>query len=202
MSWRSAIGHGGREPVQMYFEGRGFVLVQPYEDAGWFAAVDHKSIGLRYIVTAFGFFAFAGVLAMLMRLQLAFPDATLFSNDRYNQFFSTHGTTMMFLFAVPVMLGFGVYLIPLMLGTRELAFPRLNAYGYWTYLIGGLLLWISFLFDSGPDAGWFSYVPLAGPEYGAGKRIEECGGEAALGVQLQPVVVVETRAELLDRSRF
>jgi cytochrome c oxidase subunit 1 len=139
---------------------------------GWFSAIDHKSIGRRYVVTAFLFFAAAGVLAAIMRLQLAFPDAHVVTNDRYDQVFSTHGSTMMFLFAVPVMLGMGVYLVPLMIGTRELAFPRLNAYGYWSYLIGALLLWISFLANTGPDAGWFSYVPLAGPQYAPGKRID------------------------------
>jgi cytochrome c oxidase subunit I+III len=139
---------------------------------GWLSAIDHQSIGRRYIVTAFVFFALAGVLALIMRLQLAQAGAHVVGNDRYNQMFSTHGTTMMFLFAVPVMLGFAVYLVPLMIGTRDVAFPRLNAYGYWCYLIGATLLWVSFAANTGPDAGWFSYVPLAGPEYSPGKRID------------------------------
>src|SRR6186713_1850434 len=83
-----------------------------------------------------------------------------------------HGTTMMFLFAVPVMDAMAIYLIPLMLGTRNLAFPRLNAFSYWMYLAGGLLLWIAFVLNVGPDAGWFSYVPLAGPEFSPGKRVD------------------------------
>jgi len=139
---------------------------------GWLGDVDHKAIGRRYIATAFGFFLLGGVLALIMRLQLAAPNRELVGPDRYDQIFTTHGSTMMFLFAVPVMQGFGVYLVPLMLGTRNVAFPRLNAYGYWVYLIGGVFLWVGLLTDTGPDAGWFAYVPLAGPEYGTGKRMD------------------------------
>jgi cytochrome c oxidase subunit I len=139
---------------------------------GWLGDVDHKAIGRRYIATAFGFFLLGGVLALIMRLQLAAPNRALVGPDRYDQLFTTHGSTMMFLFAVPVMQGFGVYLVPLMLGTRNVAFPRLNAYGYWVYLIGGVFLWVSLVTDTGPDAGWFAYVPLAGPEYGTGKRVD------------------------------
>ena len=138
----------------------------------WLKETDHKAIGRRYIVTAFAFFALGGVLALLMRLQLASPENDLLGPDAYNQIFTTHGSTMMFLFAVPVMLGFGIYLIPLMLGTRNVAFPRLNAYGYWVYLIGGLLLWIGLFTNTGADAGWFMYPPLSGPEFGPGKRVD------------------------------
>ena len=138
----------------------------------WLRDVDHKAIGRRYIVTAFAFFALGGVLAVLMRLQLARPDSQVLDPDLYDQVFTTHGTTMMFLFAVPVLQGFGVYLVPLMIGTRSLAFPRLNAYGYWVYLVGAVFLWVSLLLDIGPDAGWFTYVPLAGPDYGPGKRVD------------------------------
>ena len=139
---------------------------------GWLRDIDHKAIGRRYIVTAFVFFGLGGVLALIMRLQLARPDATLVGPDLYNQIFTTHGSTMMFLFAVPVMQGFGVYLVPLLVGTRNVAFPRLNAYGYWVYLIGAVFLWVGLLTNTGPDAGWFMYVPLAGPEYGTGKRVD------------------------------
>jgi cytochrome c oxidase subunit 1 len=90
--------------------------------------------------------------------------------DLYNQVFTMHGSTMMFLFAVPVMQAVGMYLVPLAVGTRSVAFPRMNAYAYWIFLFGGLMLWTAFAFNSGPDAGWFSYVPLAGPQYGIGKR--------------------------------
>jgi cytochrome c oxidase subunit I len=139
---------------------------------GWLGDVDHKAIGRRYIITAFVFFMLGGVLALIMRLQLARPSSDLVGPDLYDQIFTTHGSTMMFLFAVPVMQGFGVYLVPLMLGTRNVAFPRLNAYGYWVYLIGAMFLWVGLVTNTGPDAGWFAYVPLAGPEYGTGKRMD------------------------------
>jgi cytochrome c oxidase subunit I+III len=139
---------------------------------GALSSVDHKIIGRRYIVTAFVFLFLGGLLALAMRLQLATPEARYISPDRYNQIFTMHGTNMMFLFAVPVMEAMGVYLVPLMLGTRNIAFPRLNAFSYWMFLAGGLLLWIAFALDVGPDVGWFAYVPLSGPQYGAGKRAD------------------------------
>ena len=139
---------------------------------GWLAAVNHKAIGKRFIVTAFGFFVAGGVLAALMRLQLAKPENKLIGPDLYNQLFTMHGTTMMFLFAVPVMQAMAVYLVPLMIGSRSVAFPRMNAYAYWVFLFGGLMLYIAFLLNIGPDAGWFAYVPLAGPDYSPGKRMD------------------------------
>ena len=139
---------------------------------GWLSAVNHKAIGIRFIVTAFGFFVAGGLLAAVMRLQLATPQNRLVGPDLYNQLFTMHGTTMMFLFAVPVMQAVSVYLVPLMIGARSLAFPRLNAFAYWIYLFGGLMLYAAFVLNIGPDAGWFSYVPLAGPEYSAGKRAD------------------------------
>jgi len=139
---------------------------------GFLVSAAHKSIAMRYIVTAFSFFALGGALALLMRAQLAMPEARLVGPDLYNQLFTVHGSTMMFLFAVPVMEAMGLYLVPLMIGTRNVAFPRLNAFGYWTYLIGGLLLWVSFVVNAGPDVGWFSYVPLAGPAFAPGKRAD------------------------------
>jgi cytochrome c oxidase subunit I len=139
---------------------------------GALSTVDHKIIGRRYIITAFVFLALGGILAALMRLQLAQPEARVIGPDRYNQIFTMHGTNMMFLFAVPVMEAMGVYLVPLMVGTRNIAFPRLNAFSYWMFLAGGALLWIAFALDMGPDVGWFAYVPLSGPQYGAGKRAD------------------------------
>jgi cytochrome c oxidase subunit I+III len=136
------------------------------------ATVDHKIIGRRYIITAFVFLAFGGVLAILMRAQLAQPEGRVLGPDRYNQIFTMHGSNMMFLFAVPVMEAMAVYLVPLMVGTRNIAFPRLNAFSYWIFLAGGVLLWISFVLDMGPDVGWFAYVPLSGPPYEAGKRAD------------------------------
>src|SRR3954464_10835078 len=139
---------------------------------GWLMSTNHKDIGLRFIVTATGFFVLAGVEALVMRLQLARPEGRILGPDLYNQFFTMHGTTMMFLFAVPVMEGFSLYLVPLMVGSRNAAFPRLNAYAYWTYLAGGVLLYVAFFLNTGPDAGWFAYVPLSGPQYSPGKRVD------------------------------
>ena len=139
---------------------------------GWLATVDHKEIGRRYIVTALIFLALGGVLALAMRVQLARPDSALISAERYNQLFTMHGSTMMFLFAVPVMEGVAVYIIPLMVGTRSTAFPRLNAFSYFMYLFGGLMLWIAFALNIGPDIGWFAYTPLSGPQFSPGKRAD------------------------------
>jgi len=139
---------------------------------GWLATVDHKEIGRRYIVTALLFLALGGVLALAMRVQLAQPDSALISAQRYDELFTMHGSTMMFLFAVPVMEGVAVFIIPLMLGTRSTAFPRLNAFSYFMYLFGGLLLWGAFLLNIGPDIGWFAYTPLSGPQFSPGKRAD------------------------------
>ncbi|RUM24185.1 cytochrome c oxidase subunit I [Rhizobium vallis] len=136
------------------------------------STVDHKIIGRRYIITAFVFLFLGGILSLFMRLQLSQPEARFIGPDRYNQIFSMHGTNMMFLFAVPVMEAMAVYLVPLMVGTRNIAFPRLNAFSYWMFLAGGILLWVAFAIDTGPDVGWFAYVPLAGPQYGTGKRAD------------------------------
>jgi cytochrome c oxidase subunit 1 len=147
------------------------VWAEPRGFLGWFKAVHHTTIGMRYVITAFCFFLIAGLLAGVMRLQLAFPEAHILSNDKYNQFFTMHGSTMMFLFAVPMMFeALSVYLVPLMVGTRNIAFPRLNAYSYYLYLFGGLMFYAAFLCNTGADRGWFSYVSLAGPDYGPGKR--------------------------------
>jgi cytochrome c oxidase subunit I+III len=139
---------------------------------GWLTTVDHKSLALRYIATAMVFFVLAGINALLMRTQLAVPQNTLIGPDRYNQLFTVHGSTMMFLFAVPVMQAVGLYLVPLMVGTRNVAFPRLNQYGYYCYLIGGVLLWVALLTNNGPDAGWFAYAPLTETLYSPGKRVD------------------------------
>jgi cytochrome c oxidase subunit I+III len=147
------------------------VWSEPPGFIGWFKAVHHTTIGKRYAITAFVFFLIAGLLAGMMRLQLAFPEAHILSNDKYNQIFTMHGSTMMFLFAVPMMFeALSVYFVPLMVGTRNIAFPRLNAYSYYLYLFGGIMLYVAFLCNTGADRGWFSYVTLAGPDFGPGKR--------------------------------
>jgi cytochrome c oxidase subunit 1 len=139
---------------------------------GWFSVADHRTIGKRYIVTAFVFFMLAGAEAALMRVQLAFAENTFIGPDLYNQLFTTHGLTMMFLFAVPVMEAMGIYLVPLMIGTRNIAFPRLNSFSYYMYLFGGVMLYVALITNTGPDTGWFSYMPLAGPDYSPGKRVD------------------------------
>jgi cytochrome c oxidase subunit 1 len=118
------------------------------------------------------FFVGSGIEAALMRIQLARPENHFLSPDKYNQIFTVHGTTMMFLFAVPIMTAMGIYLVPLMVGARDVAFPRLNLYGYFVYLVGGILLYVGFFLNTGPDAGWFAYVPLSGPAYSPGKRVD------------------------------
>jgi cytochrome c oxidase subunit I+III len=138
----------------------------------WFWQIDHHSIGRRFLVTAFVWFGFGGLLAAAMRIQLAKPNNTFLSADQYNQFFTMHGVTMMFLFAVPVMEAVAVYILPLMLGTRALSFPRANAYAYYMFLFGGMMLYGAFFLNMGPDAGWFNYVPLSNPEFSPGKRID------------------------------
>jgi cytochrome c oxidase subunit 1 len=139
---------------------------------GWFTDTDHKVIAMRYIKTAFVFFLLGGVEAALMRIQLALPNNHFLSPDKYNQIFTVHGTTMMFLFAVPIVTAMGIYLVPLMVGARDVAFPRLNLFGYFIYLIGGIFLYAGFFLNTGPDAGWFAYVPLSGPAYSPGKRVD------------------------------
>jgi len=124
--------------------------------------VDHKEIGMRYIVTSFVFFILGGIQALILRAQLTTPENTLVNPGLYNQLFTMHGTTMIFFFATPILFGFGNYLVPLMIGARDMAFPRLNAFGYWVFLFSGLFIYSSYLFGMAPSAGWFNYVPLSG----------------------------------------
>ena len=127
----------------------------------WVATVDHKRIGILYLVTTFVFLLIGGVEALVMRLQLALPNNHLVSPDVYNQLFTMHGTTMIFLVVMPALIGFANYFVPLMIGARDVAFPRLNAMSYWLLLFGGLLLHFSVLAGGAPAAGWFSYTPLS-----------------------------------------
>ncbi len=152
------------------------MLVRTWTDPGglygWLSPVDHKTLGKRYIVTAFVWFLMAGLLAAMMRLQLSRPDSHILGPDLYNQFFTTHGTAMMFLFAVPVMQGLGIYFVPLMVGARGIAFPRLVAYSYWMFLFGGVFLFLSLFLNVGPDVGWFAYTPLSETLFTASKRAD------------------------------
>jgi cytochrome c oxidase subunit I len=138
------------------------------EDEGllsWVASVDHKQIGIMYLLATLGFFAVAGVEALLMRVQLARPNEAFLSPDLYNQLFTMHGTTMIFLVVMPMLIGFGTYFVPLMIGANDMAFPRLNALSFWLLVFGGLLLYFSFLAGGAPAAGWFSYTPLSEKPY-------------------------------------
>jgi len=128
---------------------------------GFVTTVNHKRIGRRYLVTAGFFFMLAGVEALVMRTQLGSPDNKLVSPELYDQLFSLHGTAMIFFFATPMNFGFGNFLLPLMIGTRDMAFPRLNALSYWIFLFSGIFMFISLPLGLAPDAGWFAYVPLS-----------------------------------------
>ena len=127
---------------------------------GWLTTIDHKRIGILYGVTALILFFVAGIEAVIMRLQLASSDQTLVSPDVYNQLFTMHGTTMVFMVIMPMGAAFFNYLVPLMIGARDVAFPRLNAFSYWSFLFGALLMHASFITMSAPAVGWFAYSPL------------------------------------------
>ena len=139
---------------------------------GWFATVDHKRIGVRYLCTAFFFLLLGGCEALMMRLQLAQPNLRLLSPDAYNQLFSMHGITMIFLYALPMLSGFSNFLWPLLLGSRDMAFPRLNALSYWIYLCAGIFLYVSFPLGQAPNGGWFNYVPMTAKPYDPGLNID------------------------------
>jgi cytochrome c oxidase subunit 1 len=133
----------------------------------WLVTVDHKRLGILYIGTALLFFAVAGIMAALMRLQLAYPNSTFLAPEVFNRLFTMHGTSMVFLVGMPFFAGLANYLTPLMIGSRDMAFPRLNAFGYWIFLMGGILLYFSYIAGEGlaghgtaPDVGWFAYAPL------------------------------------------
>src|ERR687896_63525 len=129
--------------------------------ASWLTTVDHKRIGILYGVTAFLFLLIGGIEALLLRVQLAVPENTFLDAETYNQVFTMHGLTMIFLVVMPLSSAFFNYLIPLQIGARDVAFPRLNAFSYWTFLLGGLFLYSSFFLGGSPDGGWFGYANLS-----------------------------------------
>ncbi len=130
----------------------------------WFTTTDHKKIGTMYLIAAFAFFLVGGVEALLMRIQLGVPDNTFLTPERYNEIMTMHGTTMVFLFVMPMMAGFANYFVPLQIGARDMAFPRLNALSFWLFLCGATVFYASLLF-SPPEAGWTSYTPLSSSAY-------------------------------------
>jgi cytochrome c oxidase subunit 1 len=172
---------------------RGASLVTPSEAMGmlrrpvtttgwrsWLFTVDHKKIGIMYMVTAFVFFIVGGVEALLIRTQLARPDGKVLSADLYNELFTMHATTMIFLFVMPMVAGFANYLIPLQIGARDVAFPRMNAFGFWCLLFGGIFLNTSWFLGGAADGGWFMYQPNANALYSPSNGIDFW----ALGLQI------------------
>ena len=140
------------------------ILRRPTATTGfwsWVTTVDHKRIGILYGVTSFAFFLVGGLEALLIRLQLARPNGTVVTAEEYNQIFTMHGLTMIFLVVMPLSAAFFNYMLPLMIGARDVAFPRLNAFSYWVFLFGGLFLYSSFLLGGAPSGGWFGYAPLS-----------------------------------------
>ncbi len=138
------------------------VFRRPVESTGWRSwlfTVDHKKLGIMYGVVAMAFFVVGGLEAGLIRAQLAGPDGTILSADKYNQMFTMHATTMVFLFVMPMAAAFANYLVPLQIGARDVAFPRINAFGFWTFLFGGLFLNTSWILGGAADGGWFMYAP-------------------------------------------
>jgi len=138
----------------------------------WLTTTDHKRIGTLYFWTAFAFFLIGGLEALIIRAQLAQPDGSLVSADTYNQLFTMHGTTMVFLALMPMTAAFFNWIVPLQIGARDVVFPRLNAFSYWVFLLGGLFMNASFLIGAAPDGGWFGYVNLTGPQYSPGLNID------------------------------
>ncbi|MEO7010612.1 MAG: cytochrome c oxidase subunit I [Caldimonas sp.] len=175
---------------------------------GALSSVDHKEIGKRYLVTAFVFLILGGLEALVMRWQLALPNQTALTPEQYNQLFTMHGMTMIFLYALPVLSGFSNFLWPLLLGSRDMAFPRLNAFSYWVFLFSGLFLYGSFPFGRAPDAGWFNYVPYSSLAYNPGINIDLYAlGMVLLGVSTTVgsinfiVTLIRTRAPGMSINR-
>ena len=149
------------------------VVVSRGRLSSWLTTVDHKRIGILYITTSLLFMLLGGILALLMRAQLATPNEHLVTKSSYNELFTMHGTTMVFLVVVPIWAGFGNFLVPLMIGARDMAFPRLNALSYWLFLFGGIILYSSWFAAGGaPRAGWTSYAPLSESAYSPGHGID------------------------------
>src|SRR5579885_347967 len=138
----------------------------------WVATVDHKQIGILYLVTTFIFFAIGGIEALLMRIQLATSGNHFLSPDQYNALMTLHGVTMLLLFIMPALIGFANYFVPLQIGARDMAYPRLNALSYWLLLFGGLLLSFSIFAGGAPDVGWFAYAPLTERAYSPGFSVD------------------------------
>jgi cytochrome c oxidase subunit 1/cytochrome c oxidase subunit I+III len=138
----------------------------------WLTTVDHKKLGIMYILASTIFFVLGGLEAVVMRIQLSEPNSNLISSETYNQLMTMHGTTMIFLVVMPMLLGFSNYFVPIQIGARDMAFPKLNAWGLWLFVFGGLLLYFSFFAGAVPDTGWFSYAPLTEKPFSMGKGVD------------------------------
>jgi heme/copper-type cytochrome/quinol oxidase subunit 1 len=160
---------------------------------GFLCTIQNIPLSRRYMAAAFGFFLVGGLLALVMRLQLALPDARLLGPATYNQLFTMHGTTMMFLFVIPFLEALAAYMLPLMLGTRDLPFPRMTALSFWTFIFGGAFLYSSFLVGEAPDAGWFAYPPLSGPHYSPGLGVDFWD----IGLSVAEISAMGAAAELI-----
>src|SRR6267142_6775682 len=166
----------------------------------WVVTVDHKRLGIMYVVAGLAFFLIAGLEAGVIRWQLAVAGNTIVSPQVFNRLFTVHGTTMVFLVGIPIVFGFANYLVPLMIGARDLAFPRLNAFGFWVFLFGGALLYFSFLGGDGlygagsaPDVGWFAYAPLTGRAFSPGNSTDYWN----LAILLSGVGTIATSVNLI-----
>jgi cytochrome c oxidase subunit I len=192
----------GRPPLNVIYE--------------WVTTVDHKKIGLMYIVYALIFLVIAGIEASLMRIQLAVPNNHFVSPQVFNQLFTMHGTTMVFFVGMPILFGFGNYLVPLMIGARDMAFPRLNAFSFWISAFAGLLLYFSYFGASGlyaagsaPDVGWFAYAPLTAKVFSPGHSTDYwtlavfLSGVGSIGTALNIVTtIVSMRCKGMKMSRM
>lgn len=169
-----------------------------YGKLWWISSVDHKQIGIMYLLMSLVFFIIGGLEAMLIRAQLAAPENYLISPEVYNQIFTMHGTTMIFLVLTPAVIGMGIYQVPLMIGANEMAFPRLNAFSLWIALLGGLMLYSSFFMGAAPNAGWFNYAPLSEKPYNIDQGIDyyiiglSLTGIGSIGAALNSIVTVLT----------
>jgi cytochrome c oxidase subunit 1 len=159
----------------------------------WISSVDHKMIGIMYLLVSLFFFVIGGAQALLMRIQLAVPGSHFLGPETYNQLFTMHGTTMIFFVAMPAVFGFSVYSIPLMIGANEMAFPRLNSFSLWITFFGGLLLYFSYLAGGAPDAGWFNYAPLNQTNYSSNPGIDYY----AMGLLLSGIGSVTTSINII-----
>src|SRR6267154_3512554 len=153
----------------------GGIMRRPSAKTGigsWLTTADHKRVGILYGYTAFFFFLIGGLEALLIRAQLARPNGHVLTANEYNQLFTMHGLTMIFLVVMPLSAALFNYFVPIMIGARDVAFPRLNAFSYWVFLSGGLFLYSSFIFGLAPDQGWYGYANLTSRQFSPGMNVD------------------------------